>query len=52
MKTLYELKQILATIGQQLQKTESDLAAKAVDPWHYDGSYSSPAKIKEDLKMR
>jgi len=32
MKTLYELKQNLATVGQQLKKVEEELAAKAIDP--------------------
>ncbi|EEM40358.1 Chromosome segregation ATPase [Bacillus thuringiensis serovar sotto str. T04001] len=30
--TLFELKQNLSTIGQQLQKVESELSQKAIDP--------------------
>lgn len=30
--TLFELKQNMATIGQQLQKVENELSQKAVDP--------------------
>ncbi|WP_096761159.1 phage major capsid protein, partial [Paenibacillus larvae] len=52
MKTLYELKQNLATIGQQLQKTESDLAAKAIDPSTTMEAIQALQKSKEDLKMR
>lgn len=32
METLFEIKQGLATIGEQLQKTESEITAKALDP--------------------
>jgi HK97 family phage major capsid protein len=52
MKTLYELKQNLATIGQQLQKTESDLATKAIDPSATMEAIQALQKSKEDLKMR
>ena len=31
-KTIYELKQAMATLGQQLAKTEEELTAKASDP--------------------
>lgn len=52
MKTLYELKQSMATIGQQLQKTEEELASKAIDP---NASMSDIQKLqdsKKDLKQR
>ncbi|MCY9702205.1 phage major capsid protein, partial [Paenibacillus larvae] len=45
-------KQNLATIGQQLQKTESDLAAKAIDPSTTMEAIQALQKSKEDLKMR
>lgn len=32
MPTLYELKQNMATIGQQVAKIDKDLTAKAIDP--------------------
>lgn len=51
-KTLYELKQNLLTIGQQLQKTENDLATKAVDPAATLEDIQALQKSKEDLKTR
>lgn len=52
MKTLYELKQNLSTIGQQLEKTESELAQKAIDPSASMEDIQALQKTKEDLKAR
>lgn len=52
MKTLYELKQNLATIGQQLQKTEGELAQKAIDPSASMEDIQNLQKSKDDLKAR
>lgn len=52
MKTLYELKQNLVTIGQQLRKTEDDLAAKAIDPSATMEDIQALQRSKEDLKTR
>ncbi|UQD53309.1 phage major capsid protein [Bacillus methanolicus] len=52
MKTLYELKQNLATIGQQLQKVEAQLAEKAVDPNASMEEIQALQKSRDDLKMR
>ncbi|QTY18535.1 phage major capsid protein [Virgibacillus pantothenticus] len=51
-KTLYEMKQNMATIGQQLQKVESELAQKAVDPSASMEDIQKMQKSKEDLKAR
>lgn len=51
-KTLYEMKQNLATIGQQLQKTEGELAQKAIDPSASMEDIQALQKSKEDLKAR
>lgn len=51
-KTLYELKQNLATIGQQLQKTEGELAQKAIDPSATMEDIQNLQKSKADLKAR
>lgn len=52
MKTLYELKQNLATVGQQLQKVEGELAQKAIDPSASMEDIQALQKSKEDLKAR
>lgn len=52
MNTLYELKQNLATVGQQLKKTESELAAKAIDPSASMDDIKALQRTKEDLKQR
>ncbi|AYB39688.1 phage major capsid protein [Brevibacillus laterosporus] len=52
MKTLFELKQNLVTIGQQLQKTESELATKAIDPSASIEDIQKLQQTKNDLKMR
>lgn len=51
-KTLYELKQNMATIGQQLQKTEQQLAQKAIDPSASMEDIQTLQKSKDDLKAR
>jgi HK97 family phage major capsid protein len=51
-KTLYELKQNMATIGQQYQKVENELAALAVDPKASTEDIQAKQKSREDLKMR
>lgn len=50
--TLYELKQNMATIGQQLAKIESELAQKAIDPSASMEDIKQLQKSKEDLQMR
>lgn len=50
--TLFELKQNMATIGQQLQKVESELSQKAVDPNASMDDIKSLQQSKSDLKMR
>lgn len=52
MKTLFELKQNLVTIGQQLQKTEGELAAKAIDPTASMEDIQALQRTKSDLKQR
>src|SRR5690625_4961022 len=52
MKTLYELKQNMATVGQQLQKVESELSQKAIDPSTSMDDIKELQKSKEDLKAR
>lgn len=51
-KTLYELKQNLHTIGQQLQKTEGELAQKAIDPSASMEDIQKLQQSKTDLKAR
>lgn len=51
-KTLYELKQNMATIGQQLQKTEGELSQKAIDPTASMEDIQAAQKSRDDLKMR
>lgn len=52
MKTLYEYKQNLATIGQQLQKVEGELSQKAIDPSASMDDIQKLQKSKDDLKAR
>ncbi|MBS4188646.1 phage major capsid protein [Bacillus sp. FJAT-49705] len=52
MKTLFELKQNMATIGQQLQKVETDLAAKAIDTTATMEDIQALQQSKKDLQMR
>nr|WP_084591362.1 phage major capsid protein [Ureibacillus sinduriensis] len=51
-KTLYELKQAMATIGQQLAKTEEDLATKAMDPSASLDDIKATQTVKADLQAR
>lgn len=51
-QTLFELKQNMATIGQQLQKVEGELAQKAVDPNATMDEIQALQQSKADLKMR
>ncbi|MCM3736442.1 phage major capsid protein [Bacillus cytotoxicus] len=50
--TLFELKQNLATIGQQLQKTEGELSQKAIDTTATMEDIQALQKSKQDLQMR
>lgn len=52
MKTLFELKQDMLTIGDQLQKVEGDLAQKAVDPKIKIDELAGIKELKKDLKAR
>ena len=52
MKTLFELKQAMATIGQQLQKTEGELATKAMDTTASLEDIQALQRTKEDLQAR
>lgn len=50
--TLFELKQNLSTIGQQLQKVESELAQKAIDPSTTMEVLQTLQQSKKDFQMR
>ncbi|WP_428909475.1 phage major capsid protein [Niallia sp. Krafla_26] len=50
--TLFELKQNMATIGQQLQKVEGELAQKAIDTTASMEDIQVLQKSKQDLQMR
>ena len=50
--TLFELKQNLSTIGQQLQKVENELAEKAIDPSATMENLQVLQQSKKDLQMR
>lgn len=50
--TLFELKQNLSTIGQQLQKVERELSQKAIDPSATMESLQTLQQSKKDLQMR
>ncbi len=51
-KTLYEMKRDLDTIGQQLQKTESELASAAVDVTKTTDDIQQLQRSRDDLRMR
>lgn len=51
-KTLYELKQNLSTVGQQLQKVESELASAAIDTSKTTEDIQALQKTRDELKMR
>ncbi|MED1021085.1 phage major capsid protein [Bacillus mycoides] len=50
--TLFELKQNLSTIGQQLQKVEGELSQKAIDPATTMESLQALQQSKKDFQMR
>lgn len=50
--TLFEMKQNMATIGQQLQKVENDLSQKAIDPKATMEDIQALQQSKKDLQMR
>lgn len=52
MKTLFELKQNLTTLGQQLQKIETELSQKAIDPSASMEDIQDLQKSKADIKAR
>ncbi len=51
-KTLYELKQGLATIGEQLAKTEGEITEKAMDPKATAEDLNQLTTSKETLQQR
>lgn len=51
-KTLFELKQNLSTVGQQLQKVEGELASAAIDTTKETKDIQALQKSRDDLKMR
>lgn len=51
-KTLFEMKQNMTTVGQQLQKVETDLSEKAIDTSATTEDIQSLQKSRDDLKMR
>lgn len=51
-KTLYEMKQNMATIGQQLQKVEGELSQTAIDPSASMDDINKLQQSKKDLKAR
>lgn len=51
-KTLYEMKQNMATVGQQLQKIEGELSQKAIDPSASMEDIKALQKSSADLKAR
>lgn len=51
-KTLYEMKQNMATVGQQLQKVEGELSHKAIDPSASMEDIQALQKSSADLKAR
>ena len=52
MPTLFELKQNLATIGQQVAKIDTDLTAKAVDPTSTREDIQALQSQKADMQAR
>ena len=51
-KTLYELKQAMATVGAQLKKTEGEVSAKAMDPSASIADIQALQSSKADLQAR
>jgi len=52
MTTLFEIKQNMATIGQQVAKYDSELTAKAIDPQATREDIQAIQKAKEDMQAR
>lgn len=52
MNTLYELKQNMSTIGQQLQKVEAELGQTAIDPSASMEDIQKLQQSKKDLQAR
>lgn len=52
MSTLYEMKQNLSTVGQQLEKVEKQLGERAVDPNASTEDIRTIQKTRDDLKAR
>lgn len=52
MPTLYELKQNMATIGQQVAKIDTDLTAKAIDPQATREEIKALQEQKADMQAR
>ena len=52
MPTLYELKQNMATIGQQVAKIDKDLTAKAIDPQATREDITALKDQKDDIQAR
>lgn len=52
MKTIFELKQDLATLGQQVQKQNDLIMQKATDPAVTSEDLTGMQKAKEDLQQR
>lgn len=50
--TLYEMKQNLSTVGQQLEKVEKQLGERAVDPNATTEEIQTIQKTRDDLKAR
>ncbi|API89428.1 hypothetical protein BKP56_09250 [Marinilactibacillus sp. 15R] len=52
MKTIFELKQDLSTIGQQIQKTNNEIVQKATEPATTAEQLSDLEKSKTNLQQR
>lgn len=52
MPTLFELKQNMATIGQQVAKIDTDLTAKAIDPQATRDEIKALQEQKSDMQAR
>ncbi|WP_321389056.1 phage major capsid protein [uncultured Enterococcus sp.] len=52
MKTIFELKQDMATIGNQIQKTNEEISQKAADPETAVSALQALNSTKDDLQQR
>lgn len=52
MKTIFELKQDMATIGQQIQKTNDEISQKAADPQMSVSDLNQLKNTKDELQQR